>query len=1538
MPADETRVASLQFLPKSAVGKYTGQGKRDTQQGLMVLGSSGTAHILALSQDSAASLGTLHPKGQAVVAMAAAPSGKYAALATSDGSIFLYDLAVLLKRASSGAAARSKLLAEAFPGSPSSFKTRSALMPLLKKRARRNAHSGTADPRAAPSKGRSGSGKRSQQSKEEGQAIIWQRTGPPGHVNQPPAQPKQRAVRVPGRGVQPLAKVDSNRGGRTQSSKNRSHTSAPVPAAPSVSAAAAGSMQAGPLAAKTPGNARTFAMAHLRSTVAVACGVGRGGGLPAPARLDAWRLALALPGNKTAFDGACSLPLPPMQDSIVKQACISSPRLDRQLRSTMACLLQWCPDLAHVSHLAETVFPFVRMWGVDGPSAAETCMVFWGTWGKRWLETLPLPPTPLLGAVWAQLELVDAELADHLLRCGADASVVLWPMMKSVFSDVLVDDAWVAVWDTLAMFAADASLLPLAAIAITTLMRTTLMSVAVAAHAPPKGKAAADWAAHGRVVDPDCPQTAAIARVLGSATPLRAKDIVLRMWELRRGCKGVLLDVLQCNESGWGGCGPPPIGFGATDSKEGENAPPAGAGDKPVLHTRKDGLVLSKMTVARPAQSAAQEPTPFPAPPSGVSTVWVPHPCAHLGTQPGIVLPKADQYAPLPGGYLPIAHAQHAQDMWQAISDAEAATVQRKAVASELKATAEEAQAAAAAERASGITAAGAAARQARDVDTALRLQQQQRAHAEAAARSSRVQAETALHAARRDLIAARNAAAAAAASSSDERAAVAAADWDHFATQRMAEEEALSGRLAAELKLVQAQYSSVRDQLLTSELAAESAAAKSRSLQQVAMQADMRSQDEAERMTAAIVSSEAERSAQQELRAAAARTRQLEEEATHLTAEAAMAGVRRHRTLRQATTQAHTSAARTEQRDAEARYAEQRAASQQLAEAQAARNAAEQRVKELTAQQTALQQQVQALKAAQEEHASQSAHFNDSDVHELATGLASFSDVDRAVEAAVWRSAAALTTRPSVSHDVSPAQGTPVLPSGSPASQRSQLEDAASHASEEQDGEAAGAPSANTAAAQWASTTGPQRGSASSVGSGTGEPSGTRGVRRTPVKSASATAPLRMPARSPFVPQAATPAQRAQATEQSPASSTAGSAASDEDWLGATQRAAGGGRALPLHAPNPPPGMATFHAAEGARMALKGSPLAATFAGGRAPRTRTAAAGTQAWYQKATPMHADMSDEPSGDELSEGGLEADSLGGTFEAGQEAAAGGMLRAPGTSAQEAAATADIAQLIAKYSMAVRGSAHAAQHEDESGSDASDSSGQPSDLPSSHSAQGTGNYSSGTQGLRYQPLPDDSDDEYDEESAAADMAMQAAALGSEMFSPGAGYDVPSQTAMAGTGDAEWLDSSSGSGSSAGDATFQSLLATSLSPVPEGAPKRYGAPSRSEDSSLAASPLSAVSGGGGESASPAAAPAAASDADSQDKGRVEFGVAIMDAAGSFDDNVQVRGGRWVHQEDFLSGSAGGGEVVREHVRHVKEAVRDIETATHAQQQQQG
>jgi hypothetical protein len=230
--------------------------------------------------------------------------------------------------------------------------------------------------------------------------------------------------------------------------------------------------------------------------------------------------------------------------------------------------------------------------------------------------------------------------------------------------------------------------------------------------------------------------------------------------------------------------------------------------------------------------------------------------------------------------------------MWQAVADAEAATLQRKALAGRLETASKEAAAAAAAERAAGITAAGAASRHVHQLSKTLAQQTSLRAAAETEVRSRRVAAETALHEARRDLIAARTANAAATASSSDQRAATAAVEWRAFASHQLAAEEAATAQLAAEMALVQEQTESVQQVAAMSETAAEATTARARQMQQVSTGARLRIADEARQTARSVHMAQDAATAAEVSAMAIARSRGSEASIHTLTQEVAMAPV----------------------------------------------------------------------------------------------------------------------------------------------------------------------------------------------------------------------------------------------------------------------------------------------------------------------------------------------------------------------------------------------------------------------------------------------------------------------------------------------------------------------------------------------------------------------------------------------------------------------------------------------------------------------
>ena len=132
-----------------------------------------------------------------------------------------------------------------------------------------------------------------------------------------------------------------------------------------------------------------------------------------------------------------------------------------------------------VPWLAQMAFPWVKFSVAQQADEIMTfelvaCVVV--NWTHGWYATLPAPPVRLLGTFELCLQHHDSELLVHLRRLGVPPDQYFWPLMSSLFSEVLPRPQWLQLWDWLFTSWRRPQLLPFAALAYLKHFRASLLA------------------------------------------------------------------------------------------------------------------------------------------------------------------------------------------------------------------------------------------------------------------------------------------------------------------------------------------------------------------------------------------------------------------------------------------------------------------------------------------------------------------------------------------------------------------------------------------------------------------------------------------------------------------------------------------------------------------------------------------------------------------------------------------------------------------------------------------------------------------------------------------------------------------------------------------------------------------------------------------------------------------------------------------------------------------------------------------------------
>jgi hypothetical protein len=215
--------------------------------------------------------------------------------------------------------------------------------------------------------------------------------------------------------------------------------------------------------------------------------VGSGGrvvGFPADVRSAAWRFLLRLPSNEAAFEDLAKAGEHPSATAALRRFPIRDGRLARRMLRVLSAVAHWSPVVGACPYVPLTLFPFLSVFGGGQDLAAlEFALTFFFHWGARWMQHFPHAPVPLLAACETALARTDPELARHLRRLRLPPARSVWPLLRSVLSEVLPRDQWLALWDAIVCHAADPALLPILCVAFLRYHRRKFLALPATAHA-----------------------------------------------------------------------------------------------------------------------------------------------------------------------------------------------------------------------------------------------------------------------------------------------------------------------------------------------------------------------------------------------------------------------------------------------------------------------------------------------------------------------------------------------------------------------------------------------------------------------------------------------------------------------------------------------------------------------------------------------------------------------------------------------------------------------------------------------------------------------------------------------------------------------------------------------------------------------------------------------------------------------------------------------------------------------------------------------
>ncbi|KAI3361372.1 hypothetical protein L3Q82_013551, partial [Scortum barcoo] len=197
------------------------------------------------------------------------------------------------------------------------------------------------------------------------------------------------------------------------------------------------------------------------------------GEYPAKYRMFVWRSMLCLPENHAAYGSLTNKGLHSAYLTLNDKYPIKSHKLQRGLQRVLSALAHWAAIFGEVEYLPLVAFPFVKLFQNNPMLCFEVVATVIVNWCQHWFEYFPNPPLNILNMVENVLAHHDKELLQHLVDCGVNSQLYVWPLLETLFSEVLTRDEWLRLFDNI--FSNHPSFLLMACVAYITCCREPLL-------------------------------------------------------------------------------------------------------------------------------------------------------------------------------------------------------------------------------------------------------------------------------------------------------------------------------------------------------------------------------------------------------------------------------------------------------------------------------------------------------------------------------------------------------------------------------------------------------------------------------------------------------------------------------------------------------------------------------------------------------------------------------------------------------------------------------------------------------------------------------------------------------------------------------------------------------------------------------------------------------------------------------------------------------------------------------------------------------
>ncbi|KAM6457750.1 TBC1 domain family member 31 isoform 1-T1 [Liasis olivaceus] len=173
------------------------------------------------------------------------------------------------------------------------------------------------------------------------------------------------------------------------------------------------------------------------------------GEYPAKYRMFIWRSLLRLPENHLAFNSLLDKGTHSAFVHLQNEYPIKSRKLLRVLQRTLSALTHWSAIFGEMHYIPLLAFPFVKLFQNNQLICFEVVATIIINWCQHWFEFFPNPPINVLSMVENILAHHDKELLQHLMKYNITSQGYAWPLLETMFSEVLTREEWLKMFDNI---------------------------------------------------------------------------------------------------------------------------------------------------------------------------------------------------------------------------------------------------------------------------------------------------------------------------------------------------------------------------------------------------------------------------------------------------------------------------------------------------------------------------------------------------------------------------------------------------------------------------------------------------------------------------------------------------------------------------------------------------------------------------------------------------------------------------------------------------------------------------------------------------------------------------------------------------------------------------------------------------------------------------------------------------------------------------------------------------------------------------------